>query len=146
MTDWLTMSPIELSWTAKKFKLSHAYRANGQNFQNVEKKFRDWRPTSQTDWKIEQLWKVKLLSWNSLTTFLFGMVQFFQSVWLVGRQLRTHCEIFAQMYALMARVAEVGSLSARTKMAKQIFVQRTYLLFSPQICKFMSVQYVKYTI
>ena len=74
------------------------------------------------------------------------MVQFFQSVWLVGRQLRTHCEIFAQMYALMARVAEVGSLSARTKMAKQIFVQRTYLLFSPQICKFMSVQYVKYTI
>ena len=61
------------------------------------------------------------------------MVQFFQSVWLVGRQLRTHCEIFAQMYALMARVAEVGSLSARTKMAIKTFAKCVFTLFATNV-------------
>ena len=36
-----------------------------------------------------------MLSSNSLTTFLFRVVDFFQSVWLVVRQLRTRCEFFA---------------------------------------------------
>ena len=59
----------------------------------MRKNVRNWRPTSQTDWKIEQPWKEKLLSSNSWTNFLFRVVQFFQSVWLVGCQLRTRCEI-----------------------------------------------------
>ena len=54
---------------------------NGQKFQNVEKCVRNWPTTSQTDWKIEQLWKEKLLSSNSVTTFLCRVVQFVQSVW-----------------------------------------------------------------
>ena len=69
----------------------------GQKFQNVEKNVRNWRSTSQTDWKIEQLRKEIFWSSNSLTTFLFWVGQVFQSVWLVGRQLRTRCEIFAHM-------------------------------------------------
>ena len=76
----------------------------GQKFQNVEKNVCNWRPTSQTDWKIESLWKEKLLSSNSSATFLFREIQFFQSVWLVGRQLRTRWEIFVHFYCLFAWV------------------------------------------
>ena len=61
------------------------------------KNVRSWRPNSQTNWKIEQLWKEKLFSSNRITTFLFRVVQFFQSVWLVGRQLWTRGEIFAHI-------------------------------------------------
>ena len=66
------------------------------------KNFKMWKNVSVTDGppanrieKIEQLWKEKLLSSNSSTTFIFRVVQFFQFVWLVGRQLLTPCEIFA---------------------------------------------------
>ena len=46
----------------------------GKNVRNyirakISQSVRYWWPSSQTDWKIEQLWKEKLLSWNSLTIF-----------------------------------------------------------------------------
>ena len=48
-----------------------------QPFQKVEKNVRNWQPSDQADWKVERLWKEKLLSSNRLTTFLFRVVQFF---------------------------------------------------------------------
>ena len=48
----------------------------GQKCQNVERNVRNWRPTTKTDWKIEQLCKEKLLSSNNFTTFLFRVVKF----------------------------------------------------------------------
>ena len=70
---------------------------SGQKFQKVEKNVRNWRPSGQADWKVERLWKEKLLSSNRLTTFLFRVVQFFN---LLGRQFRTRVEIFSLMQAL----------------------------------------------
>ena len=61
-----------------------------------------WKNVSVTDGlpakrmeKLNYSKKEKLLSSNSSTTFIFRVVQFFQFVWLVGRQLLTPCEIFA---------------------------------------------------
>ena len=67
--------------------------AAGQTFENVEKCVRNW-PAKRME-KLNYSKKEKLLSSNSSTTFIFRVVQFFQFVWLVGRQLLTPCEIFA---------------------------------------------------
>ena len=59
------------------------------------KNFKIWKHVSVTDsLPTKRIEKLDISEKkNCLTTLLFRVVQFVQSVCLVGRQLRTHCEI-----------------------------------------------------
>ena len=55
---------------------------------------RNWQPTSQTDWKNWTTLKRRVVKLFELTNFSFQSCSIFQSVWLVGCQLRTHFSPF----------------------------------------------------
>ena len=60
----------------------------------ISHRFRKWRPTSQTDRKNWTTLKREVVKLFELNNFTFQSCSIFQSVWLVGRHLRTFFSTF----------------------------------------------------
>ena len=99
----------------------------------------NWRRTSQTDWKKWMTLKRKVVKLFEISKFSFELNKFsfqscsiFQSVWLVGRQLRIHFSTFWDVCPIT--ITESSMMNKCTKMSPKMPHPRVQLLTRHQHC------------